>query len=142
MPCSVLLIYKLINMKKIFFLIAFLFCYELTFSKADKVAPGKGITIPKQNFVVGLSKVSGIQLKFIKSKFIEIPAITSAEFVFGDNLLLIETNPNDETHVVSYLEIKKILSEYFNENDIYEKDHSFYNQLKSEHQKHDKYFLK
>lgn len=129
-------------MKKIFFLIAFLFCYDLTFGQADKVAPATGITIPKQNFVIGLSKISDIQLKFIKGKFMEVSAITSAEFVFGDNLLLIETNPNDETHVVSYLEIEKHLLDYFNKNDIYEKDHSFYDQLKSEHQKHDKYILK
>lgn len=129
-------------MKKIFFLTVFLFSYNFTFSQADKVAPGSGITIPKRNFVIGLPKISDIQLKFIKGKFAEISAITNAEFVFGDNLLLMETNPNDETHAVSYLEIKKILLEYFNENDIYEKDYSFYNQIKAEYHKHDKYILK
>lgn len=129
-------------MKKIFFLTALFFCYNFTFSQADKVAPSTGITIPKQDFVIGLPKISDIQLKFIKNKFTDISAITSAEFVFGDNILLIKTNPSDESHTVNYLELKKVLLEYFNENDIYEKDHSFYNQLKSEHKKNDKYILK
>ncbi len=96
----------------------------------------------QQNFVIGLAKVSPIQLEFVKDKFAGVSSIVTAEFVSLDNILLIETDTSGNTPVLSYEEVKKILLDYFNQNDIYEKDHTLFDQMKAEYQKHDKFILK
>lgn len=91
--------------------------------------------------VIGLPKISHVQLGLIKNDFEAVPEIKTAEFVFNDNVMLIEGDEK-ATNKITIKDIEKILKNYFNVKDIHEKEVSSFKLLKAEYNKVDKYILK
>jgi hypothetical protein len=121
-------------MKRLFFLLVLVFSLDSLVSQNTPIAHS-------ENFVIGLPKVSQVQLNFIKGDLADLAKVKSAQFVFGDYVLLIETDANNLPYL-SYSDIETILLKYFNQSDIYPKDHNKYYELKDELIKKDKYILK
>ena len=116
-------------MKRIIIVLSLIFCF------------GNLISQQNENFIVGLPKVSSVQLDFVKDKLMDMPKVISAEYIYKDNILLIESD-SQATQGLEYAEIEKILLEYFNAADIYKKEGFNFAQVKSENIKSDKYLLK
>lgn len=93
------------------------------------------------SIVVGLPKISHVQLGLIKSDFEGIPEIIKAEFVFTDNVMMIETDEKADKPI-SFKDVEKVLKNYFNVNDIHEKEVVSFKLLKASYNKADKYTLK
>jgi hypothetical protein len=120
-------------MKKVLLQCLFLFLFGTVFGQ---------VTHPdNENFVIGLPKISAVQLDLIKTDLALVNQVVTSEFVFKEKLLIIETSKT-LTPVLTYPEIQAILTKYFNTNDIYLKDASQFDQLKAEFIKYDKYTIK
>jgi hypothetical protein len=92
-------------------------------------------------YVIGLPKMTGAELEFIKGDLSSMQEITNAEFVFKDHCLLIEINP-DLQSIFKYAQIENVLLKYFQKKDIYRKEGVSFKNFKSEHIKDDKFILK
>lgn len=120
-------------MKRIFLQLFLVFCVNFAIGQTNHP--------DNINFAIGLPKVSITQLESVKTDLKELRQIASAEFVFGDNLLLIETKQN-MTRVLTYADVEAVLLKYFNSSDIYIKDATKFEDLKLEYVKHDKFVIK
>jgi hypothetical protein len=93
------------------------------------------------NYVIGLPLMTQVQLEFIKNDLLEMSQLTSAEFVWGDNCLLLESDPNVK-RMLTYAEIESLLLKYFNKKDIYPKEVSSFKEVQIHNSKADKYIIK
>jgi hypothetical protein len=117
-------------MKKNVIIILLIFCGSRLFSQNHEI-----------NLVVGLPKISEVQIEMIKNEFGQWPKIVKAEFVFTDHLLFIELDPDNQPFL-KYHDVETILKKYFNESDIYKKDAESFKQLRSQYMKDDKIKIK
>ncbi|MBP7808179.1 MAG: hypothetical protein KA163_02690 [Bacteroidia bacterium] len=122
-------------MKKIFLVFVFIYNFGLTMSGQNSVISSD------ESFVIGLSKISHVQLQFVKSDLEIMSKISSAEFVFNDNILIIKPDYTD-TSLLEYAEIEKILLKYFNQADIHKKGNLKTSELQAQYAKTDKYIIK
>lgn len=93
------------------------------------------------NLVIGLPKISITQLEFVKADLASTEQIVTAEFIFNDNVLLIETDPN-VTPALTFNDVENVLAKYFNKNDIHEKNVESFKKLKANYYKVDKFIIK
>lgn len=93
------------------------------------------------NLLVGLPKISEVQLEMIKGEFNQLPQIAKSEFVFSDHLLLIEMDPG-RTPYLKYNDIEIILLKYFSPSDIYKKEIDSYKEIRAQYTKVDKLIIK
>ncbi len=93
------------------------------------------------NFIVGLPKVTSIQLEFLKTDLNDLPQILKAEFVYKEHCLLIISD-HKTSESLKYEHLEKVLLKYFNPEDIFKKETITFDQLWAENIKSDKYIIK
>lgn len=122
-------------MKKVLFSLFILLYCNFYFPQASKSANNS------VNFIIGLPKISSVQLELLKIDLNDLPQIIKAEFIFKEHCLLIISD-HKTSEPLKYEHIEKVLLKYFGPSDIYKKETVTFEELWVENVKSDKYIIK